>query len=93
MINFLRGFLDPQVRDASVAARAGVLSVHPEWKIEESRLRAREPDRYVFAVFYSIPEVVATPMIFQLVAVARGRDSTELLPTNATSPYWIRGRK
>ena len=72
-----------------------VVARNPTFSVLSARLRAEEPSRYVFAVFYQDPEVLAKPARYKLVAVDRDGedDDVEELVTSPDSPYWIRGRK
>jgi hypothetical protein len=61
--------------------------------VSDARLRAEEPSRYVFAVFYRNPDVRVVPGRYKLIAVARDSDGIDELDTTPDSPYWIRGLK
>lgn len=96
MINFLKNILEElglYLPKHSKAALVYFRKCHPNWKSVETRTMAREDNRYVVAVFYEMPNLVAFPMEYQLIAVSLDCRRIEELPTNPDSPYWIFGRK
>jgi hypothetical protein len=86
-------FLHLRTPPACVAAQKALRDAHPTWEVLGSSMRAREPDRYVVAVFYQEPGRLIKPPRYQLYAVSADLTVVEELPTNSSSPYWIRGRK
>ena len=66
---------------------------HQSLSVTNARLRAEEPSRYVFAVFYQEPGVRVAPGRYKLVAVNRTGAEIEELPASPGSPYWIGGLK
>ena len=80
---------------ACQSAVAAVRSLHPDWDVFTglASLRADEDQRYVVAVFYSAPTVRVKPPRYVLVTLDRAHKFIELLPVDADSPYFIRGRK
>ncbi len=57
MILFLKGILDGEVRSAGRAAKDFFRSQSPGAVVHEARLRAKEPERIMFAVVYDGPGV------------------------------------
>ena len=93
MFSLLRLMFDAKARAASRRAKQHLAATMPSSAITDLRLRATEPKRWVFAVFYEIPGVKTSPGVYKLVAVARGTEATTVLETTPDSPYWIRGLK
>jgi hypothetical protein len=89
----LRRFFDPRFKAARGLAMRYVVVRHPTWAVTDACLRAEEPTRYVFAVFYEAPNTQVLPGRYILIAVARHDDSVEQLDTSPESRYWIRGRR
>ena len=93
MILFLKGILDREVRSAGRAAKDFLRSQSPGAVVHEARLRAKEPERIVFAVVYDGPGVLSRPSRYQLISIDRSSGGAAFLETTPASPYWIRGRK
>jgi hypothetical protein len=93
MFSLLRLMFDAKARSASRRATQHLAATIPSSVITDVRLRATEPERWVFAVFYETPGVKTSPEIYKLVAVARGTEATTVLETTPDSAYWIRGLK
>ena len=109
MLNFLRGLFDGGVKRGAAIATAYVAAHNPGKRIGSCWLRAKEKERYVFAVFCSEPEEfsrrpgfgpAARRMEFvvglgpyQLVAVQRSTLVAERFDLSPGSPYAIRGVK
>jgi hypothetical protein len=74
------------------AAKAYVTARYPRYGVNEVRVLATEPERTVIAVFYEEPDVLSKPLPYVICAVKHDLSVSEL-PTDAESPYWIRGRK
>ena len=89
----LRRLFDSNIKAARRRATEFVNTCHPTLSVQSARLRAEEPSRYVFAVFYSEPEVATRPARYKLVAVARQGDAMQELEPSPDSPHWVRGRK
>lgn len=66
---------------------------HPEWRVTGTKTLAREPHRFVVAIFYKEPINVSFPPSYLMYAVARDYSSVEELPDDPDSPYALRGRK
>lgn len=93
---FLRRFtraFDPAFRAAREKAIGHIRSGHPDWRVVNVAVRAEEPVRFVFAVFYQEPGVQVVPGRYTIVAVGRLSGSVEDLPLSPQSPYWIRDLK
>ena len=84
---------DRDARAAGKVAASAVADAHPEYDVHNASLRAAEDTRFVFAVFYSIPNQTMRPGPYTLVAVSRDSTTTEIIHPTPDSPYWIRGRK
>ena len=93
MILFLRRILDGEVRSAGRAAMAFLRSQSPGAVVHGARLRAKEPERIVFAVVYDEPGVPSRPSPYRLISVDRSSGGTAFLEMTPESPYWLRGRK
>ena len=93
MILYLKGILDGEVRSAGRAAKDFLRSQSPEAVVHAARLRAKEPERIVFAVVYDEPGIPSRPSPYRLISVDRSSGRTAFLETTPESPYWIRGRK
>lgn len=89
-LTFWRSPLEDEARQA---ARRACAASHPDEKIEELRLRASEPDRFVFAVIIRSPLPRRGMPIYHLFAVARDLSSCEELAKDSGSPYVLRGIK
>ena len=86
-------WLRAEVRRAAATARRAVQLTRPNSGIDSTELRAEETERLIFAVFYSTPGQHQRPAAYELVAVSRGAESSEILEGPAASPYAFRGRK
>jgi hypothetical protein len=86
-------YLDPETRAAADVAVSTVSSANPAYSIHNASLRAAEDARFVFAVFYSVPDHPIMPSPYALVAVERQSQAAEMIDPPHDSPYWIRGRK
>jgi hypothetical protein len=84
---------DADVRAAQRCAEQFVAASRPGCAITNTRLRAKEPSRHVFAVFYAEPGVMVVPGRYVLVAVSRAGGEVVELETSPASPYWMRGFK
>jgi hypothetical protein len=93
MFSLLRLMFDAKAREASRQAKGHLASTMPSSTVTDVRLRATEPKRWVFAVFYQTPGVYTIPGRYKLLAVARGTEAITVLETSPDSPYWIRGLK
>lgn len=94
MLNFLRGLFDGGVKRGAAIATAYVAAHNPGKMIGSCWLRAKEKERYVFAVFCSEPEEFVVGLgPYQLVAVQRSTLVAERLELSPGSPYAIRGVK
>ncbi|MCA9623170.1 MAG: hypothetical protein KC731_29325 [Myxococcales bacterium] len=82
-----------ELRNARERALEHVRVQDPELSLGSARLRAEEPDRFVFAVFYRQADHRAVPCRFRIVAVPRDDGAAEELPCTPSSPYWVRGLK
>jgi hypothetical protein len=89
----LRGLFDPQRRSARRRACSCLRSHCPNVTVEGARLRAAEPERWVFAVFYSDPDRPIRPAPYKLIAVERDTGAVSMLDTSPDSPYWYHGRR
>lgn len=89
----LRRYFDPKIRAARCRAIEYVRAHNPNLLVTNARLRAEEPSRYVFAVFYRDPDLRVVPGRYKLIAMARDGDGIEELNSSPDSPYWIRGLK
>jgi hypothetical protein len=85
--------LNRQIRIAGRRAKKIVEAAHPSFTTCGALLRADEPQRYVFAVFFEEPTVMTRPTRYKLVAVSRDFHILEELDPPHESEYWIRGRK
>ena len=92
-MNRLTQLTDADARRAATCARNWFVSAHPEFQVSDASLIAAEPDRFVFAVFYSVPLHPTRPGPYRLLTVDRA--STEVAEFNPPrdSQYWLRGRK
>jgi hypothetical protein len=88
----LRPF-DPAFRAARERAMDHLRGAHAGWRVTNALLRAEEPERHVFAVFYADDGPLRVPGRYRLVAVSRLNGTAEELPLSPDSPYWIRGYK
>ncbi|MCA9610889.1 MAG: hypothetical protein KC619_35085 [Myxococcales bacterium] len=88
-----RPFGSPELRRARERALEHVRGAHPEVSLGSAKLRAEEPDRFVFAVFYREGDQHVVPGAYRIIAVDRGEGATEELPCTPSSPYWVRGLK
>ena len=89
----LRQLFDRELRSASQRAKAFLESNDSDCTTRGTSLRAAEESRYVFAVFYTRPNLMIKPCPYKLVAVDRYSENVELLDPPRESKYWIRGRK
>ena len=92
MKRLLSTLFDPAVHDAKRKARQYVETNHPHWRVGGVSLRANEPERFVFAVFYT-RETPQRPDPYLLVFVAKQSSIIEEENPSPDSKYWIRGRK
>ncbi|MDH4113848.1 MAG: hypothetical protein OEU89_00125 [Burkholderiaceae bacterium] len=67
--------------------------IHPGWRVTNVILRAEEPDRYVFALFYDDGGPPVVPGRYRIVAVDKPNGIVRELPLSPDSPYWITGYK
>lgn len=89
---FTRAF-DPEFRAAREKAIGHIRAGHLDWRVVNAAVRAEEPDRFVFAVFYQESGLRVVPGRYAIVAVGRRNGSVEDLPLSPQSPYRIRGLK
>ena len=82
---------DPALSAARERAEAHLCRSQPEWQITNARLRADEPDRYVFALFYADGGPPVVPGRYRIVAVGKQDGSVRELPLSQDLPYRIRG--
>lgn len=85
--------IDPAFRSACERATEHLCTAHPGWCVTNAILRAEEPDRYVFALFYKDGGLPVVPGRYRIVAVDKHDASVSELPLSTDSPYWIRGYK
>lgn len=88
-----RCLFDSSFRKAVKTARGFLQEQHPDWEVNEALLRADEPERWVFAVFYEMPVQRTRPSPYQLVIVDKKTNEFGEVEPEPDSPYWIRGRK
>lgn len=92
-MNWLIQLIDSNARHATARAREWFASAHPEFEVSSASLVAVEPERFVFAVFYSVPQRPSRPDQYRLVTVERkSSEVAEFFPPRESS-YWLRGRK
>ena len=89
----MRRYFDPKIKAAGCRAIEYLRARKPDHAVTNALLRAEEPSRYVFAVFYGDPNLPVVPGCYAIVAVARVGDGIEELNTSPDSRYWIRGLK
>jgi len=89
----LGGGRDPAAEEAMARAAEHVRTGYPDLSVTDASLRATEPSRYVFAVYYRDPSILDIPRRYKLIAVARRDGAVEELEASPHSPYWIRNRK
>ena len=82
--------VEPGVKPAASRAKAHVKSIWPDAKAHWIQLRASEPDRFVFAVFYSRPGLHVRPPPYCLVAVPKGTGDPVMLDGPEAMDYRIR---
>ncbi|QDU55018.1 hypothetical protein Pan181_12030 [Aeoliella mucimassa] len=92
MFRWLIG-LDKESREARKLALQYVADTAPDASVYGASLRADEPSRWVFAVFYTTPQLMIKPMPYRLISVSKSSRSASELPQPPESPYCIRGRK
>ena len=83
---------DPAEVGARKAVRAAFADQVPDEQIDQLRLRAAEPDRFVFAVIIRSKLYRGLPP-YRLFAVTRDLLSVDELPKGSDSPYIFRGIK
>ena len=88
----LLGLLNKSARAAGRTAVAFLQSQNPEFRVHNASLRAEEDERFVFAVFYTTPDLMVKPTPYRLIVVGRDGHAEEIDPPRE-SEYWIRGRK
>ena len=93
MIRFLKGLLDGEAKSAAAIAKEFLRSRHPDLLVHGTWFRAKEPERFVFAVTYDRPGLPSRPSPYKLVAVDRQSGEASFLETTPDSPYWMHGRK
>ncbi len=97
MIPFLRGILgrifDGEARSAARVVEGFLRSQYPDFVVHGTLFRAKELERFVFAVTYDKTDFPYRPSPYWLVAVDRESGEASFLETTPESPHWIRGRK
>ena len=83
----------PALRAARERAEAHLRLSHPGWRVTNARLRADEPNRYIFVLFYDDGGPPVVPGRYRVVAVCKDDGAVRELPLSPESPYWIRGYK
>jgi len=84
---------DRTLRNAKRTAKAFLQNEHPNFCVYHTALRAEEEDRFVFAVFYTLPEKMVKPTPYMLVAIHRKDLAAKIIDPPQESEYWIRGRR
>ena len=85
--------IDPKIKAAQCRAIEHVQQRYPNLTVTDVSLRAREPTRYVFAVFFREGDEWSMCACYKLVACDRDGEGIEELNASPDSPYWIRGLK
>lgn len=92
-MSWLRSIFDSRIKSSGALACSFIGARHPEFIVNGVSLRAREAERFVFAVFYLRASLPARPSSYCIVAVTRDSDEISELPLSPDSRYWITGRK
>ena len=75
------------------AAKATFVSKYPHLRYNRARVRKREADRVVLALFYDNTEIPQRPTPYKFFAVTKETLETTELPLNPESPCRINGYK
>lgn len=92
-LNSFNLWFDKPLKEARQRVTDYVKKNHQDLQITNLSLRAKEPTRYIFAVFYNQEDKQVIPGRYLLISISRENGYIEELPTSPDSPYWIRGRK
>ena len=91
----LRYIFDQELRNAVRAAKTFFRNQHPDRRVIETRLRADEPERFVFALIYMYlaPASTRRPAPYRTVAVTKQTLESAYLESDASSSYGLGPRR